>query len=54
MAAMMLIRTDKSISSIAEQCGFVSDSYFGKIFKEIYNCTPRDYRKTHISETEKK
>ena len=54
MAAMMLIRTDNSISSIAEQCGFVSDSYFGKIFKEIYNCTPRDYRKTHISETEKK
>jgi AraC-like DNA-binding protein len=54
MAAMMLIRTDNSISSIAEQCGFVSDSYFGKIFKEIYRCTPRDYRKTHISETEKK
>jgi len=54
MAAMMLIRTDNSISSIAEQCGFVSDSYFGKIFKEIYSCTPRDYRKAHMSETEKK
>ena len=45
MAAMMLSRTDESISSIAEQCGFVSDSYFGKTFREIYGCTPRDYRK---------
>ena len=45
MAAMRLERTGDSISSIAEQCGFVSDSYFGKIFKDIYGCTPRDYRK---------
>ena len=45
MAAMRLERTGESISSIAEQCGFVSDSYFGKIFKDIYGCTPRDYRK---------
>lgn len=45
MAAMMLSRTSDSISSIAEKCGFVSDSYFGKTFKEIYGCTPREYRK---------
>lgn len=49
MAAMRLERTDDSISSIAEYCGFVSDSYFGKIFKDIYGCTPRDYRKKHQS-----
>ena len=49
MAAMRLERTDESISSIAERCGFVSDSYFGKIFKDIYGCTPRDYRKKHSS-----
>jgi transcriptional regulator GlxA family with amidase domain len=47
MAAMMLERTGDSISSIAERCGFLSDSYFGKIFKEIYRCTPREYRKAH-------
>ena len=47
MAAMRLERTDDSISSIAEQCGFVSDSYFGKTFKDIYGCPPRDYRKKH-------
>ncbi|MDO5132935.1 MAG: AraC family transcriptional regulator [Eubacteriales bacterium] len=45
MAAMMLWRTDDSISSIAEKCGFVSDSYFGKKFRDIYGCAPRDYRK---------
>lgn len=47
MAAMRLERTDDSISSIAGQCGFVSDSYFGKIFRDIYSCTPREYRKKH-------
>ena len=45
MAAMKLGRTGDSISAIAEQCGFLSDSYFGKVFKEIYGCTPREYRK---------
>ena len=45
MAAMKLSRTGDSISAIAEQCGFLSDSYFGKVFKEIYGCTPREYRK---------
>ena len=46
MAAMMLLRTDDSISDIAAKCGFVSDSYFGKTFRDIYGCTPREYRKT--------
>ncbi len=45
MAAMKLSRTGDSISTIAEQCGFLSDSYFGKVFREIYGCTPREYRK---------
>ena len=45
MAAMKLTRTNESISGIAEECGFLSDSYFGKVFKEIYGCTPREYRK---------
>lgn len=46
MAAALLLRTGDSISVIAEKCGFLSDSYFGKIFKEIYGCTPREYRKS--------
>ena len=49
MAAIKLERTDDSISSIAEQCGFLSDSYFGKTFKDLYGLSPRDYRKKHKS-----
>ena len=45
MAASLLLGTGKSISEIAEKCGFMSDSYFSKIFREIYKCTPREYRK---------
>ena len=46
MAAVLLLRTGQSVSEIAANCGFMSDSYFSKIFREIYNCTPRDYRKS--------
>ena len=33
-----------SIAEIGEMCGFESPSYFGKIFKEETNMTPREYR----------
>ena len=33
------------LEDIAAKCGFVSDSYFGKTFRDIYGCTPREYRK---------
>lgn len=33
-----------SIAEIGEMCGFESASYFGKIFKEETNMTPREYR----------
>ena len=45
MAASLLLGTGQNISEIAENCGFMSDSYFSKAFREIYKCTPRDYRK---------
>ena len=45
MAASLLLGTGMSVSEIAEKCGFMSDSYFSKIFREIYKCTPREYRK---------
>ncbi len=45
MAAAMLLQTGKGISEIAAACGFMSDSYFGKIFRELYGCSPREYRK---------
>ncbi len=43
-AAEMLIRTDRSVLDISEACGFSSSSYFSKIFREFYGCTPNSYR----------
>lgn len=44
--ADMLVRSPAmSISEIASQCGFDSQSNFSKMFKRFYNCTPREYRK---------
>ncbi len=48
-AAGMLVETDQSIGDISERCGFVSDSYFGKMFKELMGCTPSCYRKGRIT-----
>ena len=43
-AAYMLKNSSYSIQTIYELCGFDSNSYFSKSFKEIYHCSPRDYR----------
>jgi len=41
---MELIETEKSITEIASDCGFGSSSYFGKLFREHFNCSPVRYR----------
>ncbi len=45
MAADELKMTAKPVSVIGEECGFSSDSYFGKMFRQYLNCTPREYRR---------
>ena len=45
MAADLLRSTAKAISLIGEECGFASDSYFGKTFRQYMSCTPREYRR---------
>ncbi|MEW8973129.1 MAG: AraC family transcriptional regulator, partial [Tissierellaceae bacterium] len=48
-ATSLLITTNDTITDVAFQCGFSSTTYFNKIFKESYNCTPTEYRdKTNI------
>ena len=44
-AAQMLLTTNRSITTISEDCGFSSASYFGKLFHDWMGCTPREYRK---------
>ncbi|MDO4383976.1 MAG: AraC family transcriptional regulator, partial [Eubacteriales bacterium] len=40
-----LRQSDKSISRIAQDCGFQSQSYYTKRFRELTGVTPRQFRK---------
>ena len=42
-AINLLITTDFSLSRIAYECGFSSQSYFSFVFKRRFNTTPRKY-----------
>lgn len=42
-AANLLVSTDLSLSQIAYECGFSSQSYFSYSFKKTMGLTPRDY-----------
>lgn len=44
MAASLLRDTDSSISNIAEQVGIDNLSYFYRLFKKVYDCTPKEFR----------
>lgn len=45
-AAYLLKNSTYSIQTIYELCGFDNNSYFSKSFKEIYLCSPREYRES--------
>ncbi|MDE5862025.1 MAG: AraC family transcriptional regulator [Ruminococcus sp.] len=44
-ACELLKNTDLSISEIAEKCGYETDSYFMRQFRQYRNCTPSEYRR---------
>lgn len=44
-ARRLLLNTDESITFIAQNCGFRSSSYFGKLFREHFGCTPNAFRR---------
>ncbi|MBD3949110.1 helix-turn-helix transcriptional regulator [Tuanshanicoccus lijuaniae] len=49
-AQNMLIFSDFSIGQISNYLQYPSQSYFGRIFKEIVGCTPREFqRRNHLS-----
>lgn len=45
-AYQQLLLSNDSITQIAYNCGFGSSSYFGKIFRKHFNCTPIQLRKS--------
>lgn len=46
-AANLLTYSDETLSGIAEYVNFPTQSYFGKIFKQKMNMTPKQYRDLH-------
>lgn len=49
-AAMLLAQPETPIATIAEDCGFTNLSYFHRLFREQYGCTPNHYRDRHRKE----
>ena len=43
-ACSCLIDTDLSVTEIGAACGFSDTSYFGKLFRQHYGLSPREYR----------
>ena len=43
LAANLLITTDYTLTQIAYECGFSSQSYFSYAFKRKMKSTPREY-----------
>ena len=43
-ANLLLAFPALSISEISGNCGFDNPSYFSKIFRQFYNCSPKEYR----------
>lgn len=46
-AAELLHSTDLKVSEIGFGCGFQEMSYFAKSFREVYGCTPSEYRESN-------
>ena len=51
-AHRLLLETDDSITSIAEQLGYENITYFERVFKKYRNMTPLKYRNYYRSEME--
>lgn len=47
-ALELLTTTDMQITEICLACGFGHISYFGKLFRETYGMSPREYRSSYV------
>lgn len=43
-ASLLLRDPGKSVSNIAQECGFDSPGNFSQLFKRYYKCSPKEYR----------
>jgi PAS domain S-box-containing protein len=50
--AKVLLQNGSQIGRIALDVGFSSQTYFGRCFKEIFNCTPKQYQQQQKQENQ--
>ena len=48
MACTMLRNTSETITTVSQNCGFHSASYFGKVFRSQMGCTPYEFRNRSV------
>ncbi|MFN8356119.1 MAG: AraC family transcriptional regulator [Spirosomataceae bacterium] len=46
-ASRLLIDTTFTVAEVSYKCGFNNLSYFNRVFKKKYNCTPKDFRQSY-------
>lgn len=46
-ACRQLIETDRAILDICHRSGFESPSFFNRTFRQLRDCTPREFRRRH-------
>ena len=52
LACQHLANTSKTVTEIAEACGFASPFYFSRVFRKHFTQSPQHYRKRHDAEDE--
>lgn len=50
----LLLKTDKNILQISEECGFSDVKYYKSAFKQWYRCTPKQFRQQYGKKSEEK
>lgn len=49
-ALLLTSQKDLKLWAVADACGFASQHYFSRVFKQTMGCTPAEYRKVNRSE----
>lgn len=47
-AKKLLVNTNYKVKAVAEQAGFFDYHYFARVFRNLYGCSPVDYRKMNM------
>ena len=52
-ACKKIITSDKTISEISYDCGYMNVPYFNRVFKKVKGVTPQTYRRIHMPDNHK-